>query len=60
MHSVLETSIFTRQADALLAREDRDALILLLSVDARAGALVPGLGQYRSVRRFSRSSDGTP
>lgn len=50
MHSVLETSIFTRQADALLSREDRDALILLLSVDARAGALVPGLGGIRKLR----------
>lgn len=50
MHSVLETSIFTRQADALLSREDRDALILLLSVDARAGALVPGLDGIRKLR----------
>lgn len=50
MHSVLETSAFTRRADALLSRQERDDLISILSVDARAGVLVPGLGGIRKLR----------
>lgn len=50
MHSVLETSIFTRQADALLAREDRDALILVLSSNPKVGVVVPGLEGVRKLR----------
>ena len=50
MHSVRETSIFTRRADALLTRDERDDLILTLSMDPRAGALIPGLGGIRKLR----------
>ena len=50
MHSVLETSAFTRRADALLSRQERDDLISILSTDARAGVLVPGLGGVRKLR----------
>ena len=50
MHSVLETSAFTRRADALLTREERADLITVLSIDSKAGALVPGLGGIRKLR----------
>ena len=50
MHSVLETSAFTRRADALLSRQERDDLISILSADAKAGVLVPGLGGIRKLR----------
>lgn len=50
MHSVRETSIFTRRADALLTRAERDDLILTLGMDPKAGALVPGLGGIRKLR----------
>ncbi len=50
MHSVLETPIFARRADALLSREDRDDLILTLAAEPRAGALIPGLGGIRKLR----------
>ena len=50
MHSVLETSIFTRRADALLSPEERADLINTLSADPKAGALVPGLGGIRKLR----------
>lgn len=50
MHSVQETSVFTRKADALLTREERDDLILTLSMDPKAGVLVPGLGGIRKLR----------
>ena len=50
MRSVLETVIFTRRADALLARGERDDLILTLSADPKAGALMPGLGGVRKLR----------
>ena len=50
MHSVAETSIFTRRADALLSGEDRAALIGTLATDPIAGALVPGLGGIRKLR----------
>jgi hypothetical protein len=50
MHSVAETSIFTRRADALLGGEDRAALIGTLASDPMAGDLVPGLGGIRTLR----------
>ena len=50
MHSVLETPIFTRRADALLSADDRADLISMLAADPLAGALVPGLGGIRKVR----------
>lgn len=50
MHSVAETSIFSRRADALLTREDRAALIDTFASNPIAGALVPGLGGIRKMR----------
>jgi hypothetical protein len=50
MHSVLETPIFTRRADALLSVEDRADLISTLAADPEAGDLVPGLGGIRKLR----------
>lgn len=50
MYSVMETSIFTRRADALLTRDERAALIGLLAYAPHAGDLVPGLGGIRKLR----------
>jgi hypothetical protein len=50
MHSVAETSIFTRRADALLNREDRAVLIKTLAGNPAAGDLVPGMGGIRKLR----------
>jgi hypothetical protein len=46
MHSVRETSIFTRRADALLTREER----VELARNPQAGDLIPGLGGIRKMR----------
>ncbi len=50
MYSVLETSIFTRRADALLSREERAELISTLASNPLTGDLVPGLGGIRKMR----------
>ena len=50
MHSVLETVAFTRRADALLTRTERDALVNAVAFDPRAGDIVPGLGGVRKLR----------
>ncbi len=50
MHSVAETSIFTRRANALLNQEDRATLITMLAGNPSAGDLVPGLGGIRKLR----------
>jgi hypothetical protein len=50
MHSVLETSAFTRRADALLSREDRADLINTLARNPEAGDVIPGLGGVRKLR----------
>jgi len=47
---VLETSIFSRRADALLSPEDRSALIDTLARDPMAGDVIPGLGGVRKLR----------
>ena len=50
LQAVLETSIFSRRADALLATDERAALIQTLAANPRAGDLVPGLGGIRKLR----------
>ena len=50
MHSVQETPIFTRRADALLTRDERAELISALARDPQAGDLIPGLGGIRKMR----------
>ena len=57
MQSVLETSVFTRRADALLSREDRNRLILTLATAHQLGDLVPGLGGIRKLR-FAAGGQG--
>jgi hypothetical protein len=57
MHSVLETSIFTRRADALLTREERAELIAALASNPHDGDLVPGLGGIRKMR-FAAGGQG--
>jgi mRNA-degrading endonuclease RelE of RelBE toxin-antitoxin system len=49
-HSVLETSIFSRRADALLSVEERAELIDTLARDPQAGVVMPGLGGVRKLR----------
>lgn len=50
MHTVVETPIFTRRADALLSAADRADLVALVADDPRAGAVIPGLGGIRKLR----------
>ena len=50
MHAVLETSIFSRRADALLSVNDRADLIDTLARDPMAGDVMPGLGGVRKLR----------
>ncbi len=57
MHSVIETPIFSRRADALLTREERAALIGRLAANPLAGDLVPGLGGIRKLR-FAAGGQG--
>ncbi len=57
MHSVLETSIFTRRADALLTRGERADLVSTLARNPQTGDLVPGLGGIRKMR-FAAGGQG--
>ncbi len=50
LQAVLETSIFSRRADALLSREERSDLIESLARDPLAGDVMPGLGGVRKLR----------
>lgn len=50
LHAVLETSIFSRRADALLSRDERVTLIDILAREPLAGDVVPGLGGVRKLR----------
>lgn len=47
---MLEIPIFSRQADDLLSRDERDALINTLAANPQAGDLIPGLGGVRKFR----------
>ncbi|OUI86179.1 translation repressor RelE/RelB/StbE [Acetobacter sp. DmW_043] len=57
MHSVIETPIFTKRADALLSREERAELIRLLAENPRQGDIIPGTGGVRKLR-FAGSGRG--
>jgi len=50
LHAVLETSIFSRRADALLSRDERADLIAALAGNPLAGDVMPGLGGVRKLR----------
>ena len=50
LHAVLETSIFSRRADALLSRDERADLIAALAGNPLAGDVMPGLGDVRKLR----------
>ncbi len=50
MQSVVETSHFTRRADALLTRDERMDLIATLATDPLAGDEIPGTGSVRKLR----------
>lgn len=50
LHAVVETSVFSRRADALLSVEDRAELIDALACDPMAGDVMPGLGGVRKLR----------
>jgi mRNA-degrading endonuclease RelE of RelBE toxin-antitoxin system len=49
-YAVLETSVSTRRADALLSPDERAALIENLARHPHAGDIVPGLGGVRKLR----------
>jgi hypothetical protein len=57
MHAVAETSIFSRRADALLTRDERDRLINSIATDPEQGDLVPSLGGVRKMR-FAAGGQG--
>ena len=50
LHAVVETSISSRRADALLSVEDRADLIETLARSPLAGDVMPGLGGVRKLR----------
>jgi hypothetical protein len=50
LHRVLETRIFSRQADAAPTPEDRAELIATLAGNPMAGDLMAGLGGVRKLR----------
>lgn len=50
MHAVVETSVFTRRAEALLSADERTKLIDMLATNPTAGDVIPGLGGIRKMR----------
>ena len=50
MHTVMETPIFTRRADALLSAQERTDLITLLAWNPLAGDVIQGTGGVRKLR----------
>ncbi|MCQ8240089.1 hypothetical protein [Rhizosaccharibacter radicis] len=57
LQAVLETSIFTRRAAALLGREERVELVNLLASDPEAGDVIPGTGGICKLR-FAAGGQG--
>lgn len=58
MHAVIETSAFSRSADALLPRGDRAELVDILALDPLAGDVMLGLGGVRKLRIAPKGRSG--
>jgi hypothetical protein len=54
MHSVIETEVFRRSADALLSEDERLAITTAISANPMLGELMPGTGGARKVRFAGR------
>jgi hypothetical protein len=50
VHTVSETDVFKKRADALLSQDEHDELIDFLSMHPTAGDIIPGTGGVRKVR----------
>lgn len=50
MQTVVETSVFTRQAEVILTAEEKDELIAYLAANAGEGDLIPSAGGVRKLR----------
>lgn len=48
--TLVETSVFTRKAAALLTTTEHDDLCLLLAANPTAGVIIPGTGGIRKLR----------
>ena len=57
MRTVVETPVFSRQADKLFREDDKRELIDLLATSPLAGDEIPGTGGVRKLR-FAASSRG--
>lgn len=50
MHTVAETPIFSRRAEALLSAKEHFELVTLLAADPKAGDVIKGTGGIRKLR----------
>jgi hypothetical protein len=50
MHAVVETPAYLDDAERLLNRAERDAIVDMVSADPLCGVVVPGTGGVRKVR----------
>lgn len=50
MQTVVETSLFTKQADKLFSADERNEVINYLAANPLAGDVIPGTGGVRKVR----------
>lgn len=57
LQAVAETRVFSQDADAMLSREDRDAVVTEIAQRPEGGDLIPGSGGLRK-RRIPLSGRG--
>lgn len=50
MHTVVETPAYLDDAERLLTRVEREAIVDMVSADPQCGVVVPGTGGVRKVR----------
>ena len=50
MHTVVETPAYLDDAERLLNRAERDAIVDMVSIDPLCGLVIPGTGGVRKVR----------
>lgn len=50
MHTVVETPAYLDDAERLLSRDERSAIVDMVSADPLCGTIIPGTGGVRKVR----------
>ena len=54
MHTVVETSVYLREAGKLMSKAEREEVVTMIARDPEAGDVISGTGGFRKIRSALR------